>query len=256
MIDNKTERGDQNRPTLEIVCGPKIRIVLVSPNNPGNIGASARAMRVTGFTDLALVNTNLPLDRGLDYAMAWGALEILENALKVETLEQALEDCQFAIATSARPRHSFREVYSPEEIAEKLAEFNQETQVAVVFGREDTGLTNEEMERCDYWSRIPSANKFPSYNLAQAVQIYTYCFLRAFSKPQLREARKTASAEEINWFYKRVRERLELNGFTPRDGMDEFINHYRGLMKDVIVDAHACAFLHKMLDGIFGVRKK
>ncbi|MCX7835070.1 MAG: RNA methyltransferase [bacterium] len=256
MIDNKNERGDLHRPTLEIVRGPKVRIVLVSPTNPGNIGATARAMRVTGFTDLVLVNTTLPLDRGLDYAMAWGSLEILEKAKKVETLEAALENCQLAVATSARPRHSYREVLTPEEISTKLAQFDQNMRVAFVFGREDTGLTNEEMERCDYWSRIPSANKFPSYNLAQAVQIYVYCLFRAFSQENLRETRKCATVDEINWFYKRVREQLEKNGFVPRDGMEEFINHYRGLMKEMIVDAHACAFMHKMLDGLLGVRKK
>lgn len=256
MIDNKIERGDSLRPTHDIIRGPKVRVVLVSPTNPGNIGASARAMRVCGFSDLVLVDTNLPLDRGLDYAMAWGSLDILESAKKVDDFESALEGCQLAIATSARPRHSNREVLTPEEMAQLISKMEENSQIAIVFGREDSGLTNTEMERCDYWSTIPSAQTFPSFNLAQSVQIYLYTFFRECSETKLREVRPISSVEQINWFYKRIREKLEENEFMPRDGMEDFINHLRGLMKDVVIDAHACAFLHKVLDGLLGVRKK
>ncbi|MDK9699801.1 MAG: RNA methyltransferase [bacterium] len=251
-MNNRT--GDLTRPVWERSCGPQVRIVLVAPRNPGNIGAACRAIRVCGFDELAIVDNQLPLDKGTDYAMAWGSLDILEQSLKVDTLEEALVGCHFAIATSARPRRHERELFTPKELAKKLTEVPMDARVALVFGREDTGLDNEEMERCAWWSRIPSAAVYPCYNLAQSVQIYCYEMFSAFSEAKEIIEQPLANPNNIEWLYRRIREKLEGNGFFPRDGMDEFINHTRRVLGDVVINEHNTAFLHKLLDGLHGER--
>lgn len=250
-----TGSGDQLRPVWNKRLGPKIRFVLVEPQNGGNIGAAARAIRVCGHDELAIVNLTVPLDHGPAYAMAWGSLDLLKNSLKTESLEDALQGCTLAVATSARPRHRERgEVYSPEEVGQKLASFDPDSTVAIVFGREDSGLSNDEMERCEWWTKIPSASVYPCYNLAQSVQIYAYELFKAFHSGEAPEPKVAAEPAQIEWFYRRLREQLERSGFQPRDGMDDFINHARGILGDIAADRHANAFMHKLLDGLLGLR--
>ncbi len=248
--------GDLTRPIWERLSGPKVRVVLVAPQNEGNIGAAARALRVSGFNELAIVDLQHPLDRGAAYAMAWGSVDILQNALLTDDFETAISDSVITVATTARPRHSNRTSLDPRELALKLSEYPSTSRVSVVFGREDTGLTNDEMERCELWTTIPAAVPYPSYNLAQSVQVVLYELFRAFHAAPPAENRGKSSPEEVEWFYKRVRERLDQNGFVPRDGMDNFINHARGILGEVMTDEHAAGYLHKFLDGLLGIRKK
>ncbi|MGH1460583.1 MAG: RNA methyltransferase [Neptuniibacter sp.] len=148
-----------------------IRIVLVNTTHPGNIGGVARAMKNMNCTQLHLVAPRKFPHADAD-ARASGATDVLENAVVHETLEQAIEDCQLVVGTSARGRHIPWPVVDPRELSSIVHGAKQK--IAVVFGREDRGLTNEELHLCHHHVHIPSNPDFSSLNLAAAVQVITY----------------------------------------------------------------------------------
>lgn len=149
----------------------KVRIVLVNTTHPGNIGGVARAMKNMGLDDLCLVSPKEFPSEVAD-ARASGALDILENARVVSGLEEALADCQLAVGTSARERHIPWPLVNPREMASIVVPSPQKT--AIVFGREDRGLTNEELQLCHHHVNIPSVEGFSSLNIAAAVQVIAY----------------------------------------------------------------------------------
>ncbi len=151
-----------------------IRIVLIETSHSGNIGATARAMKTMGLSDLVLVN---PLDNvpGQERAMASNAVDIFENARRVETLDQAISDCHLVLGTSARKRYLDWPLITPREAAsEANAMIHSGMKVAVLFGREKNGLLNQELEKCQAHVYIPANPDYSSLNLAQAVQIIGY----------------------------------------------------------------------------------
>lgn len=148
-----------------------IRIVLVNTSHPGNIGATARAMKNMGLSRLYLVEPKIfPSDEAVSRAS--GATDILDAAEVVATLDEAIGDCQLVIGSSARERHIPWPLVDPRQAAELVAE--QQSETALVFGREDRGLTNDELQRCHYHVHIPAVEAFSSLNLAAAVQVVAY----------------------------------------------------------------------------------
>ena len=149
------------------------RIVLVHTSHPGNIGAAARAMKNMGLKQLYLVKPKLfPHERAGWRAAS--ATDILDNAVVVDTLEEAIADCGLVVGTSARGRRIPWPLLNPRACAEKIyPELNQHP-VALVFGREDRGLTNEELQSCHLHVNIPASEDYTSLNLAMAVQVVSY----------------------------------------------------------------------------------
>lgn len=162
-----------------------IRIVLVETSHPGNIGAAARAMKNMGLSRLVLVK---PLRwPAMDaISMASSALSVLDDAVVVYTLEAAVADCHLVIGTSARLRAMPVPLLSPDACADKVVSLPAGQQVAIVFGREASGLTNEELLRCHFHVHIPVNPEYTSLNLAAAVMVVAY------------ELRKTALARAGN----------------------------------------------------------
>ncbi len=150
-----------------------VRIVLVNTTHPGNIGGVARAMKNMGFAELHLVAPKKFPHVSAD-ARASGATDLLEQVVVHETLEEAIADCQLVVGTSARGRHIPWPVVDPRELAAVVGPMAKEKKVAIVFGREDRGLTNDELHLCHYHVHIPSNPDFSSLNLAAAVQVITY----------------------------------------------------------------------------------
>ena len=149
------------------------RVVLVHTSHPGNIGATARAMKNMGLKTLYLVKPkDFPHERAGWRAAS--AVDILDNAVVVETLEQAVADCGLVVGTSARGRRIPWPLVNPRVCAEKIYPELSEHPVALVFGREDRGLTNEELQACHLHVNIPSSQDYSSLNLAMAVQVVTY----------------------------------------------------------------------------------
>ena len=148
-------------------------IVLVETSHPGNIGAAARAMKTMGLRHLALVRPQrFPSAEAT--ARASGADDLLMQARVVDSLAEAVADCGVVIGTTARPRYLEWPIMAPREAAAWAVEAQAGGQIALVFGREQTGLTNEELMTCHRAIRIPTNAEFSSLNLAQAVQICAY----------------------------------------------------------------------------------
>ncbi len=150
-----------------------IRIILVNTSHPGNIGATARAMKNMGLRHLYLVDPQ-DFPSGVATGRAVGAADILEKAVVTSTLEEAIVDCGLVIGASARARRIPWPLLSPPQCAEKVADDNGQNEVALVFGREDSGLTNEELQLCHYHVHIPADEEFSSLNLAAAVMVISY----------------------------------------------------------------------------------
>jgi TrmH family RNA methyltransferase len=151
----------------------RIRFVLVEPSHPGNIGAVARAMKTMGLSRLALVRPE-QFPSAEATARASGADDVLYHAALYEDLPSALADCVLTVGTSARRRTLEWPELSPRETAPVLLEAAAQGPVAVVLGRESSGLTNAELERCQYLLRIPANPEYSSLNLAAAAQIVAY----------------------------------------------------------------------------------
>lgn len=150
------------------------KIILVEPSHPGNIGAIARAMKTMGHTELRLVQPKaFPSD--IANARASGAVDILHNATCYPDLISALQGCDLVFATSARPRTLNWKTYSPRDAARHSLQSSSK-QPAIVFGRESSGLTNDELNLCQGQIIIPTIGDYHALNLSHAVQIMTYEF--------------------------------------------------------------------------------
>jgi len=163
-----------------------MRFVLVGTSHPGNIGAAARAIKTMGFSQLVLVNPRFPDATAHEEAVAFasGALDVLASARVVGSIEEALEDCNFAAALSARLREFSPPVTTPRTLASQLAA-DESLNAALVFGSERYGLPNEIIEKCNVLINIPANPAYSSLNLAQAVQLLAY------------EARMAAAGESL-----------------------------------------------------------
>jgi len=166
----------------------RIRIVLVNPHHPGNVGAVARAMKTMGLTQLVLV---APIDFPHPEATsrAAGAADLLEDALVVESLESALSDCTQVFATSARRQHAFgRPLHSCEQAVNWIKSHPLE-QIAIVFGRERDGLNATELDLCQQLLFIPGNPDYDVLNLGAAVQIVCYELFRQLNDSSIEDAR-------------------------------------------------------------------
>ncbi len=150
-----------------------IRIILVNTSHPGNIGATARAMKNMGLRHLYLVDPK-EFPSAVATGRAVSAVDILESAVVTATLEEAIVDCGLVIGASARSRRVPWPLLSPPQCAEKVADDCRNNKVALVFGREDAGLTNEELQLCHYHVNIPADEEYSSLNLAAAVMVISY----------------------------------------------------------------------------------
>jgi len=148
-----------------------IQIVLVGITHPGNIGAAARAMKTMGLSQLRLVQPKY-FPSAEATARASGADDLLVNAVVFDNFEDSLQDCHLILGASARQRTIAWPMLTPRAAAEKALELP--AKVALVFGREHSGLTNEELDHCHYLVQIPTHPTFRSLNIASAVQILAY----------------------------------------------------------------------------------
>ena len=151
----------------------KIRMVLVNTTHPGNIGGAARAMKNMGLLELYLVQPKeYPAPRAVWRAA--GAGDVLANAKVVDSVDQAIEGCGLVVGTSARGRRIPWPLMNPRECGKKMWAEASMHDVALLFGREDRGLTNSELHKCNYHVNIPSNPDYSSLNLATAVQVLAY----------------------------------------------------------------------------------
>ena len=164
--------------------------VLVEPGEAGNIGAAARAMNTMGFSDLRLVRPNANHLSGLAKAFAHGSERLLEAASTYEQLSDALFDIDLACATTARHRIQKHHYVSARELPDSLQQKGDRLKkVAIVFGSERSGLSNQDVALCDLLTTIPQANLQPSLNLSQAVMLYSYILAEQQTQVQIADRR-------------------------------------------------------------------
>jgi tRNA (cytidine32/uridine32-2'-O)-methyltransferase len=151
----------------------QVRIVLVNTSHPGNIGSTARAMKTMGLSVLYLVEPKqFPHPKVLE--MASGAADIIDQAVVVTSLEEAIAGCTLVIGTSARMRTIPWPLLSPREMAETVKQESPNSEVAILFGREQSGLSNDELQHCHLHMQIPANPEYSSLNIAAAVQVVAY----------------------------------------------------------------------------------
>lgn len=193
-----------------------IRIVLVNTSHPGNIGGVARAMKNMGLSRLYLVAPKQYPDEQANWRAA-SAVDVLEDAVVTETLAEAIGDCQFVVGTSARERRIPWPLQDPRQCAGRMAELSSREQVAVLFGREDRGLTNDELKVCNLHLNIPTSADYSSLNLAMAVQIVCYELRMLLDQAEL------PGAEDEHWD----------TDFATRDNMERFYAHLEQTLIDI-----------------------
>ena len=211
----------------------RIRIVLVNTSHPGNIGAVARAMKNMCLTDLVLVDpVRYPEEAEVAFSRASGAHDLLSASRKVETLAEAIGDCQLVIGTSARQRTVRWPVVDPRECASLAAgRAASGSQVALLFGRERSGLTNEELALCHYLVQIPTNPDYSSLNVAMAVQVIAYELMMASLGGEGRdtEQRETITAGQFEGFVRHLEETMGVIGFTDERSSDKLVRRLRRL---------------------------
>jgi tRNA (cytidine32/uridine32-2'-O)-methyltransferase len=219
-----------------------IRIVLVNTSHPGNIGAAARAMKNMGLRHLYLVSPrSFPDEKAIWRAAS--AADVLEDVVVTETLPEALADCQFVVGTSARGRRIPWPTLDPRRCAQRIAQATTASeQVAVVFGREDRGLTNEELKLCNLHLNIPADSAYTSLNLAMAVQIVSY-ELRMLASAPTNPADEHAewdtpfcSAGNMERYYEHLEETLTKIGFLDPAAPRQLMTRLRRLYGRVRLD--------------------
>ncbi|MFM5403099.1 tRNA/rRNA methyltransferase [Aeromonas veronii] len=151
----------------------KLYFVLVAPARPANVGAAARAMKTMGFDAMRLVASRVHEEEEASW-VAHGAQEILTQAEAFETLPEALADMDLVIATTARERGRYQHYLTPAEIREQIRSKPSLNKVAIVFGCEESGLSNEQLAEVDLISYLPLKVSYPSLNLGQAIMLYAY----------------------------------------------------------------------------------
>ena len=188
----------------------QICVVLVETSHPGNIGAAARAMKTMGLTKLILVQPKtFPSMEAV--ALASNAEDVLDNAIVVETLDEAIADCHWVFGTSARDRHLSWPMVTPREMAQKVGDqVHEGMEIALVFGSERTGLSNEQLKRCHAHVHIPTNPDYSSLNLAQAVQILCYECRLACADIVASEVQEDtlATQKEVQGFYEHLQQAL------------------------------------------------
>ncbi len=235
-----------------------IRVVMVETTHPGNIGAAARAMKTMGYNNLYLVKPKI-YPSAEATARAAGADDILGKAVVCDSLEQALQGCVAVVASTARPRTISHSVFTPREYAPKLYEMVKLGPVALVFGRESSGLSNEELEYCNVVLQIPTNPEFSSLNVASAVQILCYEFIQLL---QLEDADKTdakvddkekirlATADEMNYFYEHLEQSMIDVDFLNPEQPRKLMRRLKSLFNRAHLDENEVSILRGFLAAV------
>lgn len=227
-----------------------VRFVLVGTTHPGNIGASARAMKTMGLANLHLVAPKI-YPSAEATARASGADDVLAGAIVHDSLQSALTGCTYVFGMSARLRHLAVPLMNPREAVTSLEKFDDNAQIAIVFGREHSGLSNEELDLCHTLINIPANPQYSSLNLAAAVQVMAYELRMSFN-PQIEpgrigEVREAIHAEDLIHLYDHFERSLMTIGFLDPDNPRYLMRRIRRLFNRADLDRNEVQILHGIL---------
>jgi len=237
---------------------PDIRIVLVEPSHPGNIGAVARAMKNMGLGNLVLVAPRqFPHSEAI--ARASGADDVLAKARVVATVTEALAGCGFIAATTSRPRDQYFRVADVRAAAERLLVESRRGAAAVLFGSERAGLSNEQLEAAHLLIRIPASDSYPSLNLGMAVQIVCYELFRArgVQIDSAPAAGPLADPVEMERLFAHLAQVLEEIDFRDRtQGGTHLMARLRRLFQRAALDRNEVNILRGILTAVQSRRRR
>ncbi len=235
-----------------------IRIVLVEPSHPGNIGAVARAMKNMGLERLVLVDPRqFPHSEAI--ARASGADDVLAGARVVATVAEAVAGCGLIVATTSRTRDQYFRVADVREAAQRMLQESQRGPAAVLFGPERAGLTNDQLEAAHLLIRIPASESYPSLNLAMAVQIVAYeLFLaRGVKIDAAPAAGPLADPVEMEKLYEHLAQVLDEIDFRDRtQGGTHLMARLRRLFQRAALDRNEVNILRGILTAVQSRRRR
>ena len=234
-----------------------VKIILVNTSHPGNIGASARAMANMGFSNLVLVQPK-DFPSGVAIGRAASAVDILETAQVFDSLEEAVSDCTLVICTSARSRKIPWPMVTPEQAAVKVLEEKSTSKVALVFGREDAGLNNGELQLGHFHVQIPTEKNFSSLNLAASVLVICYELHKhkLYHQSQGPSAEKDywdqdfATSDELEHFYKHLERVMVAIKFHDPENPRQLMQRVRRLFGRIRIDVMEMNILRGILSNI------
>ncbi|MCL9783934.1 tRNA (cytosine(32)/uridine(32)-2'-O)-methyltransferase TrmJ [Vibrio sp. S4M6] len=231
-----------------------VKIVLVGTSHSGNIGSAARAMKVMGLSQLVLVDPQCDLDEQA-FTLASGAGDVIENATIVSTLQEAISDCTLVVGSSARSRTLEWPMLEPRECGEKTAIASARSEVALIFGRERTGLTNEELQQCHYHVCIPANPEYSSLNLAMAVQTIGYEVRIAHLNREKQQYSDGAEVEyprnkELELFYQHLEKVLTDTQFISQKQPGQVMNKLRRLFSRARPEVQELNILRGVLTSV------
>ncbi|EKS6643314.1 TPA: tRNA (cytosine(32)/uridine(32)-2'-O)-methyltransferase TrmJ [Enterobacter hormaechei] len=231
-----------------------IRIVLVETSHTGNMGSVARAMKTMGLTNLWLVNPLVKPDSQA-IALAAGASDVIGNAQIVDTLDEALAGCSLVVGTSARSRTLPWPMLDPRECGLKSVAEAEQAPVALVFGRERVGLTNEELQKCHYHVAIAANPEYSSLNLAMAVQVIAYevrmAWLATQEKPvEPKEETAYPLVDDLERFYGHLEQTLLSTGFIREGHPGQVMNKLRRMFTRARPESQELNILRGILASI------
>jgi TrmH family RNA methyltransferase len=223
-----------------------IAVLLVETQSAGNIGSVARAMKNMGLSELILVNcqTELTAEAG---RLACGADDILEKSRRFGSLPEALASFGLGVGTSSRRIGWIPQVHKPHELAERLAELSTAQRIALVFGPERTGLTNEHLQHCQWLVTIPSNPEFESMNLAHAVAIVSYEIYSRLSKAPLGRPFELAPLDQVEAFFEDLQESLIEIGFLSREDPNRIMATLRQVLGRAALEERDVSILRGIL---------
>jgi len=230
-----------------------VRIVLIDPSHPGNIGSVARAMKNMALSDLVLVRPrSFPHPESV--ALAAGADDILTNARVVDNVAAAIADCAFIAGTTSRPRSYYWEFTTPRDVAGRIVAMGQENRAALLFGSERYGLATEDLNLCNVLVRIPANPEYCSLNLAMSVQLTAYEIFLAREQPesQVQLEMALAPSGDVEHFYAHLLEVLKEIDFDDRTG--HLMERLRRLFNRAQLDRNELNILRGILSAVQGRR--
>jgi TrmH family RNA methyltransferase len=201
-----------------------VSIIVIEPKTAGNIGSICRACKNFGVTNIILIN---PVEFLVEdtFKFGWGAHDLIENIKVCTSFEEAIEPLHIIIGTTNRPRDKQPPLYSPKELTHKIEPISKDHQIGLVFGRENNGLTNQELKQCHYLSTIPLNTQYPAMNLSQSVVVYLYEFFQ--SKNLSSYKWQLANKKEQNALLDHLLELLRVLPLNYRQGEENFLDLFR-----------------------------
>jgi TrmH family RNA methyltransferase len=230
-----------------------VRIVLIDPSHPGNIGSVARAMKNMAVTDLVLVRPR-SFPHAEANALAAGADDILAGARIVGTVAEAISDCAFIAGTTSRPRSYYWEFTTPRDVAGRIVGLPEENRVALLFGSERYGLSTEDLNHCNVLVRIPANPEYCSLNLAMSVQLLTYEIFMSREQPQSHTQLELplAPSGDVEHFYAHLHQVMGEIDFDDRTG--HLMERLRRLFNRAQLDRNELNILRGLLSAVQGRR--